>query len=199
MAEAPHLGPMTADATPEDRSVSEKSSQQRTELENIVADAIHNVQLWCEQVLATVRPASATLQVVVDRTDGSEGIDLEELGKATEAVSTALDAVGDVLPELGSEAYQLEVTSPGVSRPLHTVHQFRRNIGRLISVNIPEADTVKTVTARLQELTEDSAANTAEVELVVVTPGAKKGMPSKFSKPQWYPLSDLSHVVVQVE
>jgi ribosome maturation factor RimP len=67
-----------------------------------------------------------TLRLTVDR-DG--GIDLDTLAEANGPVSAALDAV-DAIPG----PYTLELSSPGVERPLRRPSDFRRFAGTTISV-----------------------------------------------------------------
>ena len=67
-----------------------------------------------------------TLRLTVDR-DG--GIDLDTLAEANGPVSDALDAV-DAL----SGPYTLELSSPGVERPLRRPSEFRRFVGTTVSV-----------------------------------------------------------------
>jgi len=69
------------------------------------------------------------LRVLVDR-DG--GIDLEGIAAATEAVSPLLDA--PPLDALLTAPYALEVSSPGLERPLRTPVHFRRATGETVSV-----------------------------------------------------------------
>ena len=65
------------------------------------------------------------IRVVVDR-DG--GVSLDDIAEVTRSVSDALDAYDG----LGDAAYVLEVTSPGVDRPLTTPRHWRRASGRLV-------------------------------------------------------------------
>ena len=67
------------------------------------------------------------VNVVVDA-DG--GVDLDQCATLSHALSAAMDAT-DVL---GDAPYTLEVSSPGVSRPLRLPRHWRRNIGRLVHV-----------------------------------------------------------------
>ena len=67
-----------------------------------------------------------TLRLTIDR-DG--GIDLDTLAKANGPVSDALDAL-DAL----SGPYTLELSSPGVERPLRRPAEFRRFLDTTISV-----------------------------------------------------------------
>jgi ribosome maturation factor RimP len=75
-----------------------------------------------------VRPAGSrrVVQVVVDK-DG--GISLDDVAQISRACSDALDDV-----EVLKGTYVLEVTSPGVDRPLTEPRHWRRNVGRLVDV-----------------------------------------------------------------
>jgi len=88
----------------------------------------------------TVSPAGKRriVRVVVDR-DG--GVDLDDVADVARAVSDLLDAD----PDLVQGAYVLEVTSPGVDRPLTQPRHWRRAEGRLVKVTLPD----ETVTGRV--------------------------------------------------
>jgi ribosome maturation factor RimP len=89
---------------------------------------------------ATVKPAGSrrVLRVLVDRdvsglsddTSRVAPLSLDEVAAATRVVSEALDRE-DLM---GERAYTLEVSSPGVGRPLSGYAAFRRNVGRLVSL-----------------------------------------------------------------
>jgi ribosome maturation factor RimP len=93
----------------------------------------------------TVSPAGKrrVVRVVVDR-DG--GVDLDDVADVARAVSDLLDDN----PELVDGAYTLEVTSPGVDRPLTQPRHWRRNQGRLVKVTIPD----ETLTGRITSSTD---------------------------------------------
>ena len=61
------------------------------------------------------------LRVVVDR-DG--GVDLDTIAETSEKLSRRLDLEG-----FGRGSYHLEVSSPGIERPLKTPEHFRRFVG----------------------------------------------------------------------
>lgn len=58
-----------------------------------------------------------TLQIMADRPEG--GIQIDELGDITHSVSAALDVADPI-----EEAYTLEVSSPGIDRPLTRLKDF---------------------------------------------------------------------------
>lgn len=63
--------------------------------------------------------------------DSPTGIDLEALGSATTLVSQALDAAD---PDPFPGRYVLEVSSPGLERPLRAPAHFRRFVGSKVAV-----------------------------------------------------------------
>jgi ribosome maturation factor RimP len=97
------------------------SSRVRPVLEPVVTAAGYDL----EDVNVTAAGRRSVVRVVVDR-DG--GVDLDAVAEVSRAVSDALDAADS----LGSSAYVLEVTSPGVDRPLTLPRHWRRNVGRLV-------------------------------------------------------------------
>ena len=87
------------------------------------------------------------VRVLIDK-DG--GVTLDEIADATHIVGGRLDS-SDVL---GDGAYTLEVTSPGIDRPLTQPRHWRRNVDRLVKVRPREGGSV---TGRILEA-DDSAA-----------------------------------------
>ncbi len=67
------------------------------------------------------------VRVLVDTADG---VTLDGIADATHVVSGVLDST-DVL---GEHPYTLEVTSPGIDRPLTVPRHWRRNVDRLVKV-----------------------------------------------------------------
>jgi ribosome maturation factor RimP len=88
----------------------------------------------------------SVVRVVVDR-DG--GIDLDAVAEVSRAVSDALDADA---PGGSSFAgpYVLEVSSPGVDRPLSEPRHWRRAAGRLVRTTVAD----EPLTGRLVEVTD---------------------------------------------
>ena len=73
--------------------------------------------------------ANAVLRVTVDRPGG---VDLDAISDATTVVSRVLDADPDVVPG----RYLLEVSSPGIERPLRRPEHFRRAVGSAVTVKV---------------------------------------------------------------
>ena len=72
------------------------------------------------------------LRITIDTPPGSEaGISLDSLSLATRLISRELDHEDPI-----SSAYTLEVTSPGLERPLRTAAHFQREVGKDITVRL---------------------------------------------------------------
>jgi len=81
-----------------------------------------------EDLVVTSAGRRTLVRLLVDK-DG--GVTLDECAELSRSVSAVLD-VDDAV--LGSAPYTLEVSSPGVSRPLTLPRHWRRNVGRLVRV-----------------------------------------------------------------
>jgi ribosome maturation factor RimP len=82
------------------------------------------------------------VRLTVDR-DG--GVNLDAVADVSRVVSKALDEIEAGGEELFAGEYELQVSSPGVDRPLTLPRHWRRNVGRLVQVRAGE----KQLTGRL--------------------------------------------------
>lgn len=73
--------------------------------------------------------------------DADGGVSLDDVAEISRAVSAALDEAEETGGELIAGEYQLEVSSPGVDRPLTLPRHWRRNLGRLVRVTVAGAGT----------------------------------------------------------
>jgi ribosome maturation factor RimP len=97
-----------------------------------------------EDIEVTPAGRRRVVRVVVDR-DG--GVDLDAVAEISRAISQELDSA-DVM---GAVPYVLEVTSPGVDRPLVAPAHWRRATGRLVRVELTGGRTVEGRVARSDE------------------------------------------------
>lgn len=82
-----------------------------------------------EDVSVQVAGRRSVVRLVVDADDG---VDLDDVARVSRAVSDVMD--GPRTDELFGDAYTLEVSSPGIDRPLTEPRHWRRNTGRLVTV-----------------------------------------------------------------
>jgi ribosome maturation factor RimP len=123
---------------------------------------------------ASARPPRITVVA-----DGDEGLDLDKVAALSRSASELLDGVdGTATP------YVLEVTSPGVDRPLTTEKHFRRARGRKVELTLVDG---AQLTGRVGETADGT------VRLVV-----RKGRGTELTIRE-LPMSDIAKAVVQVE
>lgn len=89
-----------------------------------------------ESVRITVAGRRRLLRVVVD---SDQGVSLDDAALVSREVSAALDAAN----VMGDVPYTLEVSSPGVDRPLTEPRHWRRAAGRLVRVKAGAEGTVQ--------------------------------------------------------
>lgn len=126
-----------------------------------------------EDVLIDARTQPPRITVIAD---GDHPLDLDIVAELARSASVLLDGLNSDAP------YVLEVTSPGVDRPLTTEKHFRRAHGRKVDAELGDGTTV---TGRLGQLSDGA------VDLVVRDRG------------DWavrrVPLDQIVKAVVQVE
>jgi ribosome maturation factor RimP len=116
-------------------------------LAGLLAEPIEALGLDLEAVDLSKAGKRSVLRVAVDK-DG--GVDLDDIAAATAEVSRLLDE-SDVM---GGGSYTLEVSSPGVDRPLTLPRHWRRNATRLVKVTLVGGDEV---TGRIVAADDDGA------------------------------------------
>ncbi|MCX2932280.1 ribosome maturation factor RimP [Mycobacterium sp. CVI_P3] len=127
-----------------------------------------------EDVVIDARTQPPRITVMAD---GDVPLDLDTVAELSRAASALLDELDG-----GDGAYVLEVTSPGVERPLTAEKHFRRAHARLVDMELADGTTA---TGRLGRMTESA------VDLVVRDRGDWKV--------RQIPLADIIKAVVQVE
>ena len=119
----------------------------REQIERELEGPLRALDLDVEAVELTPAGERRILRIAVD---GDDGVTLDAVADATKRVSEVLDA-SDVM---GEQPYTLEVTSPGVDRPLTQPRHWRRNQGRLVKVSLHDG---RTVTGRVVDSDDEHA------------------------------------------
>ncbi|MEV7012838.1 ribosome maturation factor RimP [Streptosporangium sp. NPDC051022] len=112
------------------------SAISRDRLMKLLEPVVGAEGLDLEDVTVTPAGKRRLLRVVVDR-DG--GVSLDDVAEVSLAVSAALDA-GDAM---GAAPYVLEVSSPGVDRPLTEPRHWRRAVKRLVKADLRDGTQVE--------------------------------------------------------
>ncbi|HLK75512.1 MAG TPA: ribosome maturation factor RimP [Streptosporangiaceae bacterium] len=95
-----------------------------------------------ESVRVTAAGRRRLLRVVVD---SDRGVSLDDAAAVSRDLSAALDTVA----VMGDFPYTLEVSSPGVDRPLTDHRHWRRAMGRLVRVTVTDSSGARPVSGRI--------------------------------------------------
>ena len=106
-----------------------RGSVDRERVVAVLATVVTGAHLDLEDVEVRSAGRRRIVRVLVD---AEHGVSLDEVAAVSREVSQALDD-SDVL---GEQPYTLEVSSPGVDRPLTLPRHWRRNTGRLVQVTL---------------------------------------------------------------
>ena len=88
------------------------------------------------------------LKITIDHEDG---LDTERLTKATRMISHEMDLQDPI-----NGAYTLEVSSPGVERPLRTPAHYARSVGEQVAIKLkPNAENLRRVKGELTGANDD--------------------------------------------
>ena len=155
----------------------------------VVEPAVVSIGLLVEDVELARDGARTVVRVVVDVPEGDAGdLDLDRVADATRAVSAALDA-DDVVPG----HYTLEVSSPGVARPLTLRRHYVRALGRTVTLVLDDGATLSGRLDRVDGHDEDA------VLVVVPSTSPGKGRKPVEGPPRQVPLPLVRSGRVEVD
>ncbi len=98
------------------------------DIENVLREAVENLncEWWGCEFLR--QPRHSLLRIYIDK---PEGVMIDDCERVSRQVSALLD-VHDLIPG----QYRLEISSPGIPRPLFYLEQYARYIGQSINLKL---------------------------------------------------------------
>ena len=99
---------------------------------------------YLEELTITSAGKVKILTVIVD---SDSHLNLDQITAVTKEISEVIET----LEELGDSAFTLEVTSPGIDRPLTKPRHWRKNFDRLVKITMTSG---KDIQGRIGEATE---------------------------------------------
>jgi ribosome maturation factor RimP len=112
-----------------------------------VTPALSALGFYLEDVTITSAGRRSMLTIIVE---GDTHLSLDQVTSATKAIGEIVES----LQSLGDTPFTLEVTSPGLDRPLTKPRHWRKNIDRLVKVVLLDGKEIK---GRIKAASEDSA------------------------------------------
>jgi ribosome maturation factor RimP len=126
-----------------------------------ITPALEALGFYLEDVTITSAGRRSMLTVIVD---GDTHLSLDQVTSATKAIGEIVESI----QSLGETPFTLEVTSPGLDRPLTKVRHWQKNINRLVKVVLQDGSEVK---GRINEVNE---ANSVVGEIKVIYSDIKR-------------------------
>lgn len=109
-----------------------------------ITPVIESLGFYVEDIAITSAGKRSMLTVIVD---GDTHLSLDQVTVATKAISEIVEN----LPTLGNNPFTLEVTSPGLDRPLTKPRHWQKNKDRLIKIVLNDGKEIK---GRIKESTQ---------------------------------------------
>jgi len=125
----PSTGAVEPSLLAEPRLIAETGSAARVAA--IAAPVLAELSFRLVRVRISGKDEKCTVQVMAERADGSMSI--EECEALSRALSPVLDAADPI-----ASAYRLEISSPGIDRPLVRRSDFERHIGDVVKIELAE-------------------------------------------------------------
>jgi ribosome maturation factor RimP len=119
----------------------------KEEISAAITPALSNLGFYLEDVVITTAGRRSMITVIVD---GDTHLSLDQVTQVTKAIGEIIENI----QSLGQTPFTLEVTSPGLDRPLTKPRHWRKNINRLVKVVLLDGQEIK---GRVRDSTQISA------------------------------------------
>ena len=140
-------------------------------LRELLDPVVESLGVELDDVVVNKAGRRSSIVVVIDK---DSGIDMDTVAQVSSRIAAALETAEVV----AGHPYVLEVTSPGVNRPLTTGRHWSRAVGRLVNVTLTDGPVF---VARVRSVVDSSAELDVEGTLRLVN------------------FADIARAVVQIE
>ena len=145
-----------------------------TSIEQALTPIVIDAGFFLEGVTVT---SAGNRRLVTCVVDGEKALNMDEVTSISREISVFLEEA----PFMGDTAFTLEVTSPGVDRPLTLPRHWRKNVTRLVRITQTNGEVI---TGRI-------ASNDENVATLVIE--------GKVSKEVDVPFADVKKAIVEIE
>ena len=118
----------------------------KEEISAAITPTIEGLGFYLEDLNITSAGKRSMLTVIVD---GDTHLNLDQVTSVTKAIGEIVENI----QSLGESAFTLEVTSPGLDRPLTKPRHWRKNIDRLVKIVLLDGKEIK---GRVKDVSEIS-------------------------------------------
>lgn len=115
-----------------------------SEIKRIAEEQLANESQFIVDVIVSARKGPKKVLIIVD---GDQGVNIDDCADLSRRVSAILDE-----SSVFTDAYTLEVSTPGLDQPLKLKRQYVKNVGRKLKVKTAE----KVEEGMLESVTDDA-------------------------------------------
>ena len=142
------------------------------QISELVTPAVSDLGFYLEDVHVAIPGSHRIVTCIVD---GDASLNLDQVTSVSRVISELLDEA----PFMGETPFTLEVTSPGVHRPLTQPRHFAKNVDRLLKIIkldgsevtgriLSNTDTDVTLTVTVKKETIEQSVSLADIKRAVV-------------------------------
>jgi ribosome maturation factor RimP len=135
------------------------------ELRELITGAVERKSAHCIDLVIRGDRGRQVIEVFIDT---EQGVTTDLCADVSREVSAAIDQAN-----LFTAAYRLDVSSPGIDRPLRFPWQYRKHVGRRVQVKYRDGELVQTIDGTLTSV--------AEAALAVKTKGMTEAIEIPFA------------------
>ncbi|WAC13190.1 ribosome maturation factor RimP [Dyadobacter pollutisoli] len=151
-------------------------------LEVLVAPFLEDGNCFLIDII--IKPSKVSQKVTI-LVDSDQGITIQQCTSISRRLAKQLEEL-----EVFSEAYTLEVSSPGLDQPLVLPRQYQKNVGRNLKVTLKTGEIVQ---GSLMEATDD------QISIQLPEPKKKSKIPvEEGSLLRAISLSDISKALIEI-
>jgi ribosome maturation factor RimP len=118
----------------------------KEEIAAAITPTIESLGFYLEDLNITSAGRRSMLTIIVD---GDTHLTLDQVTSVTKAIGEIVENI----QSLGESAFTLEVTSPGLDRPLTKPRHWRKNIDRLVKIILLDGKEIKGRVKDVSEIT----------------------------------------------
>lgn len=144
----------------------------KDQISELVTPAVSDLGFYLEDVHVATPGSHRIVTCIVD---GDASLNLDQVTSVSRVISELLDEA----PFMGETPFTLEVTSPGVDRPLTQPRHFAKNVSRLLKIIkldgsevtgriLSNTDTDVTLTVTVKKETIEQSVSLADIKRAVV-------------------------------
>lgn len=171
------------------------------QLHDVISSVTSKAGYDLEELTITPAGRRSVLRVVID---SDHGVSLDDAAGVSRTISDLLDALQSAQSDepgqptlLPPTPYTLEVTSPGVGRPLTQARHFRRARGRLLALSLADGTslTARVLAVRGEEIDLLVGETDVQIRTVAVADVSRARVEVEFSAPPAAVVAALAQAV----